>query len=74
MSVTQSNKSFNGDHVIKFTDRKTVQSIQGYQDLSSMGAWYQEDPNKHHFRVNVTLGQQAKTLTRCTENYLQTKQ
>jgi hypothetical protein len=39
---------FNGDHVIKFTDRKTVQSIQGYQDLSSMGAWYQEDPNKHH--------------------------
>jgi hypothetical protein len=26
-----------------------------------MGAWYQEDPNKHHFRVNVTLGQQAKT-------------
>jgi hypothetical protein len=30
MSVTQSNKSlYNGDHVIKFTDRKTVQSIKG---------------------------------------------
>lgn len=62
MSVTQSNKSlYNGDHVIKFTDRKTVQSIQGYQDLSSMGAWYQEDPNKHHLGLMSLWGQQAKT-------------
>lgn len=62
MSITQSNKSlFNGDHVIKFTDRKTVQSIQGYQDLSSMGAWYQEDPNKHHLGLMSLWGQQART-------------
>jgi hypothetical protein len=62
MSVTQSNKSlFNGDHVIKFTDRKTVQSIQGYQDLASMGAWYQEDPNKHHLGLMSLWGQQART-------------
>ena len=62
MSVTQSNRSlYNGDHVIKFTDRKTVQSIQGYQDLSSMGAWYQEDPNKHHLGLMSLWGQQART-------------
>lgn len=62
MSVTQSNRSlFNGDHVIKFIDRKTVQSIQGYQDLSSMGAWYQEDPNKHHLGLMSLWGQQART-------------
>ena len=62
MSVTQTNRSlYNGDHVIKFTDRKTVQSIQGYQDMASMGSWYQEDPNKHHLGLMQLWGQQAKT-------------
>lgn len=63
MSITQSNRTiYNGDHVIKFTDRKTIQSIQGYQDLASMGSWYQEDPNKHHLGMMQLWGQQARTV------------
>jgi hypothetical protein len=63
MSVTNTNagRLFNGDHVIKFTDRKTVSSIQGKMDMPSMGSWYQEDPNKHHLGLMSLWGQQAKT-------------
>jgi hypothetical protein len=34
-----------------------------------MGAWYQEDPNKHHFRVMSLWDNKLRRLTRCTENF-----
>ena len=50
---------FNGDQVIKFTDAKKVKSIQGYQDLPSMEAWYKEDPLNRHLGMQKFFGNQA---------------
>jgi hypothetical protein len=38
-----------------------------------MGAWYQEDPNKHPLGLMSLWDNKLRRLTRCTENYLQTK-
>lgn len=63
MSVIQKGHPslFNGDQVIKFTDAKKVKSIQGYQDLPSMEAWYKEDPMKRHLGMQKFFGNQAGT-------------
>jgi hypothetical protein len=53
--------SYNGDLVVKFTDRKTVKSIQGYQDMASMSSWYEEDPDKHNLGLIKLWGQQTLT-------------
>lgn len=50
---------YNGDQVIKFTSAKKVKSIQGYQDLPSMEAWYKEDPTKRHLGMQKFFGQQT---------------
>lgn len=59
--VTQQNIPFvvNGDQVIMFTDKKTVSSIGGAQDLPSLYSWYKEDPNKHHLGLMNLWGKQA---------------
>lgn len=65
MSIVQSNfpSLYNGDQVIKFTSAKKVKSIQGYQDLPSMEAWYKEDPVKRHLGMQKFFGNQAMTPT-----------
>lgn len=61
MSVIQQGQPhlFNGDQVIAFTSAKKVKSIQGYQDLPSMEAWYKEDPAKRHLGMQKFFGDQA---------------
>lgn len=61
-TVTQKNipKIVNGDQVIMFTDAKTVRSIPGYQDTTSMSAWYKEDPDKAHLGLMSLWGNQAQ--------------
>jgi len=58
MSVIQQGHPdlFNGDQIIKFTSAKNVKSIQGYQDLPSMEAWYKEDPTKRHLGMQKFFG------------------
>jgi len=65
MSVIQRGQPdlFNGDQVIKFTTAKNVKSIQGFQDLPSMEAWYKEDPTKRHLGMQKFFGQQAGVAT-----------
>jgi hypothetical protein len=59
--VTQQNipHIVNGDQVIMFTNKKTVSSINGVQDLPSLYSWYKEDPNKHHLGLMNLWGKQA---------------
>lgn len=59
--VTQQNipSIVNGDQVIMFTDKKTVSSINGVQDLPSLYSWYKEDPDKHHLGLMNLWGKQA---------------
>lgn len=52
---------YNGDQVIMFTNAKKVRSIQGYQDLPSMEAWYKEDPVKNHLGMQKFFGNQTMT-------------
>jgi len=63
--VTQQNipSIVNGDQVIMFTDKKSVSSIQGVQDLPTLYSWYKEDPDKHHLGLMNLWGKQA------TRNY-----
>lgn len=63
MSIKQQGQTslFNGDQVIKFTSSKNVKSIQGYQDLPSMEAWYKEDPAKRHLGMQKFFGNQTVT-------------
>lgn len=63
MSIKQKGQPyiFNGDQVIKFTSAKEVKSIQGFQDLPSMEAWYKEDPVKNHLGMQKFFGQQTVT-------------
>ncbi len=49
----------NGDQVIMFTDKKSVSSIQGVQDLPTMYSWYTEDPEKNHRGLMSLWGQQT---------------
>lgn len=61
MSVIQKGHPslFNGDQVVKFTSAEKVKSIQGYQDLPSMEAWYKEDPMKRHLGMQKFFGNQT---------------
>ena len=63
MSVIQKGQPtlFNGDQVIRFTSAKKVKSIQGYQDLPSMEAWYKDDPMKNHLGLQRFFANQAGT-------------
>jgi hypothetical protein len=65
MSIVQQGQTslFNGDQVIKFTTAKKVKSIQGYQDLPSMEAWYKEDPMKRHLGMQKFFGNQTMAPT-----------
>jgi len=65
MSIIQQGQPdlFNGDQVIKFTSAKKVKSIQGYQDLPSMEAWYKEDPTKRHLGMQKFFGNQVGVAT-----------
>lgn len=60
-SITQQNipNLVNGDSVIMFTDKKSVSSVQGVQDLPSMYSWYKEDPDKNHRGLMSLWGQQS---------------
>lgn len=46
-------KTINNDLVVGFTTTQKVK-MKGWQDLSTLSDWYQEDPNKNHFGL-VTL-------------------
>lgn len=61
MSVIQKGHPslYNGDQVIKFTSAKKVKSIQGFQDLPSMEAWYKEDPLNRHLGMQKFFGNQS---------------
>ena len=65
MSVIQKGVPYlyNGDQVIAFKSAKEVKSIQGYQDLPSMEAWYKEDPTKNHLGMQKFFGNQQFTPT-----------
>jgi hypothetical protein len=75
MSVIQQGHPdlFNGDQVIKFTSAKKVKSIQGYQDLPSMEAWYKEDPAKRHLGMQKFFGNQVGVATGIFPELLQSK-
>lgn len=59
--VTQTNipSIVNGDTVIMFTDKKSVSSIQGVQDLPSLYSWYKENPEANHLGLMNLWGKQA---------------
>ena len=63
MSVTQSpiKMIHNGDLVIGMTNKKTVQSMAGYFDTTTLSSFYQQDPDKYNFGLVKLWGQQAKT-------------
>lgn len=75
MSIIQKGQPdlFNGDQVIKFTSAKKVKSIQGYQDLPSMEAWYKEDPSKRHLGMQKFFGNQAGTPSGIFPELLESK-
>ncbi len=50
-------KSLNNDMVVGFTSTKKVK-MKGWQDLSTLADWYQEDPVKNHFGL-VTMFSEA---------------
>lgn len=61
--VTNQNIPYNingGDQVIFFTDKKTVSSISGVQNLNSLYSWYEEDPEKNHLGLVKLWGKQAQ--------------
>ena len=62
MSVTQSPLRLihNGDMVVGMTDKKTVQSMQGYFDQTTLSAFYQQDPDKYNLGLIKLWGQQSK--------------
>lgn len=61
MSVTQSplRMIHNGDMIVNFKSKKEVQSINGYQDTTSMSTWYKQDPDKNNLGMIKLWGQQA---------------
>jgi len=62
MSVTQSPLRLihNGDMVVGMTDRKTVQSMQGYFDQTTLSAFYDQDRDKYNLGLIKLWGQQSK--------------
>jgi len=63
MSVTQSpiKMIHNGDLVIGMTNKKTVQSMAGYFDTTTLSSFYEQDPDKYNLGLMKLWGQQAKT-------------
>lgn len=63
MSVTQSPLKMihNGDMIVNFKSKKEVQSINGYQDMTAMSVWYEQDPDKYNLGMIKLWGQQAIT-------------
>ena len=63
MSVTQSpiKMIHNGDLVIGMTNKKTVQSMGGYFDTTTLSSFYEQDPDKYNLGLMKLWGQQAKT-------------
>ena len=63
MSVTQSpiKMIHNGDLVIGMTNKKTVQSMAGYFDTTTLSSFYEQDPDKYNLGLIKLWGQQAKT-------------
>lgn len=63
MSVTQSplRQIYNGDMIVSFKSKKEVQSIAGYQDMTAMSSWYEQDPDKYNLGLIKLWGQQAIT-------------
>ena len=61
MSVTQSpiKQIYNGDMIVSFKNKKEVQSINGYQDTTSMSSWYKQNPDKYNLGMIKLWGQQA---------------
>lgn len=61
MSVTQSpiKQLYNGDMIVNFKSKKEVQSINGYQDTTSMSTWYKQNPDKYNLGMIKLWGQQA---------------
>jgi len=61
MSVTQlpPNMLYNGDMIVQRTDRKTIQSIGGHFDTSSISDWYKQDPDKNNLGLIKLWGQGA---------------
>lgn len=63
----------NGDQVIMFTDKKSISSINGVQDLPSLYSWYKEDPNKHHLGLMNLWGNQKSKSYGILRELLQNK-
>jgi hypothetical protein len=63
MSVTQSPLKMihNGDMIVNFKSKKEVQSINGYQDMTAMSVWYEQDSDKYNLGMIKLWGQQAIT-------------
>lgn len=63
MAVTQTprNQIYNGDMIVEFKTKKEVQSINGYQDTTSMSTWYKQDPDKYNLGLIKLWGQQSRT-------------
>lgn len=61
MSVTQlpPNMLYNGDMIVQRTDRKTIASIGGHFDTSSISDWYKQDPDKNNLGLIKLWGQGA---------------
>lgn len=76
MSVIQKGMpyQFNSDMAIMFTDSKQVKTFQGYQDLASMNAWYEEDPDKSHLGLQKFFINQGMMSTSIFPELLEKKQ
>jgi len=61
MSVTQlpPNMLYNGDMIVQRTDRKTIASIGGHFDTTSISDWYKQDPDKNNLGMIKLWGQGA---------------
>lgn len=55
-------KIINGDYVIGYTNGKRIKHM-GWEDISSLSKWYQEDPNQRHLgMINLYENMGAKPL------------
>lgn len=64
----------NGDQVVGFMKANEVKSIQGYQDLASLHAWYHEDPDNNHLGMVNLWGNQKMLNAPIYRELLQNKQ
>ena len=64
--------SINGDLVIGYTNGRKLKDM-GWQDLSTLSSWYQEDPNKNHLGLITLYDQMGQRPLPMYKNFFKEK-